>query len=314
MKHTTLNEGTYKRVLKHASGSVYFYVFPSTEKASLASESNLDLDTTLVFKSPVNSFLPPVVAPTTFQIYIPQKFAGVEIVQQLFQQVMQEVQEGMKQRMQQGMQQVQQGMQEIMGRSTDKAIAEVNRVAISGDEITINKYLLNELRSSLQDFTIIGEEKGTELEYYSRFHLSKEDFSFYHDSTFKSSGDLTATAVVPLPMEMEGVECLEAGTGESKISTEEKSQWQLVANMIKTSADMAYGAVKSGKLFKKIVVYGLLVDYTERVTKKVMKLQMDFVARRSFLHVSKHAESLTLEQSFLRVTEIMRQAVVRVSQ
>ena len=60
--------------------------------------------------------------------------------------------------------------------------------------------------------------------------------------------------------EIEERDCLELGSGESKLNTDLRSKWQLLANMVKAAADMAYTAVRSGILFKKIVTYGLLVD------------------------------------------------------
>ena len=48
--------------------------------------------------------------------------------------------------------------------------------------------------------------------------------------------------------------------GESKKGTRESNKYQLLANMTKVASEVALKAVRGGKLFNKIIVYGILID------------------------------------------------------
>ncbi len=98
-----------------------------------------------------------------------------------------------------------------------------------------------------------------------------------------------------------------AGTGDSKDNAVQSDIYQVVANMVKTAAELGYAAVLDGVLFKYIVVYGLLVDYKKEETVETCKLTLNFVERTSTLHLCN--EPIPLTTSFERVTACLDQQV-----
>ena len=191
-----------------------------------------------------------------------------------------------------------------VGEIFSEAYAAIDEASVAADENTINKSLFTELTKKLPDFIIRSEEIGSGPGNYSRYHSSREDLSFYHVNIC-DGGELMAASVSSI--EMEEIDELEAAAGESKMDVKSKNRWQLVAIMVKTAADVTHVAVKSGKLFKRIIIYGLLIDYKERLTKEIMKLTLDFEHRMSSLHISSPVgEMSTLEQPILSLASMMR--------
>ena len=118
---------------------------------------------------------------------------------------------------------------------------------------------------------------------YSKFTLLKEDFSIYRllDNDLSEDCDLeAATVMVSREEDITEVESLMGAAGESKKGAGESNKYQLLANMTKVASKVAQKAVDGGKLFKKIIVYGMLIDYNENRARVAQKV---FVRRWSYL-------------------------------
>ena len=73
---------------------------------------------------------------------------------------------------------------------------------------------------------------------------------------------------------------LRGSVGEMKLSIEDRNKAQLLGGMTKLCGELAYSAVGSCKIFKKIEVYGFLIDMTD-LQSHVAKLTLDFVGQTS---------------------------------
>ena len=77
---------------------------------------------------------------------------------------------------------------------------------------------------------------------------------------------------------------------------------QLIASMEKVAAELAYKAAKSGNIFSKIVIYGLLVDITTGDT-TVGKLIMNFLEAKSTITWSR--DTLHLNECLWRLRQVL---------
>lgn len=110
---------------------------------------------------------------------------------------------------------------------------EDNVLVLDSNERNCNQYLVSRLQSYFHDFSIIDDESGEGELKYSRFYLSKEDFSFYYYSP-SNSEQLTGGTI------MQEIDTASAGSGEGKLLKEAKapnSRAQLIAKMIKTASE-----------------------------------------------------------------------------
>ena len=77
--------------------------------------------------------------------------------------------------------------------------------------------------------------------------------------------------------------------GELKNDARTEHQWQLLANMGKVAADLGFMAVRAGKIFHTIKVYGLLVDIKDcRASAAILTLDFLFVTL-AFLFNGSHS-------------------------
>ena len=147
----------------------------------------------------------------------------------------------------------------------------MNKLKLKSPENVANKAFIRWLKNNLgNEFVVSADEQSSTTHYYSRFSRSRQDFNFFHSSC-GMNGKLDAVAF----SELDYFE-VEAAAGDCKLSSKSSDIWQLIANMVKTAADVAYAAVKQDKLFIKITVYGFLVDYKEAKAKELHKLTFDF--------------------------------------
>lgn len=86
----------------------------------------------------------------------------------------------------------------------------------------------------------------------------------------------------------------------------------MLANVNKTAGDIAYDAVRAHIIFKRIIVYGLLIDYKERHISKIYKVVLDFVNGETTTLESSDKEFLGLTEGFSRVTAIMQQSLATI--
>lgn len=79
--------------------------------------------------------------------------------------------------------------------------------------------------------------------------------------------------------------------------------------MGKTASEVGLYASQRGVLFRNIVVYGFLVDYTSGNIAVTMKMKMDFV--HCISSIKEFQQPLDITDGFERATAAMSQAMVK---
>ena len=102
-------------------------------------------------------------------------------------------------------------------------------------------------------------------------------------------------------LELEGVD------GDCKEDSEEINKYQLLANMNKCAADIAFSASKRLLVFNKITVHGMLVDYKPAKICKVYKLIFDFKECKGTLHKCEKVH-LDIADGFSRAISLLKQS------
>ena len=95
-------------------------------------------------------------------------------------------------------------------------------------------------------------------------------------------------------------------SGDSKIDASERHLFQLLANMNKTAADLAYDSLKQGIIFSNMIIYGILVGYEQAGLTKLCELAMDFEKMTSSLKIV-DLENMPIKTGFELVTSALKQ-------
>lgn len=138
-------------------------------------------------------------------------------------------------------------------------------VKLKGDEVVRNQrlyaWIKQELDNLPDDYVFSYDESSKHGA--SRHYRSEQDYSWYVKPD--KSGCLSVGVEGSEEGSQEYMEkCkLAAISGDSKMNASEKHIYQLYANMNKTSADLAFDALKGGILFSTITIYGLLLGYKQ---------------------------------------------------
>lgn len=303
IKERSLNKGGYILLKQYEGGEIYWYGFPSTRGASTVGK-NLDLSSTFVDPDVkcAADILPPCSSQFTAAFIVPMKFVPEPALNQAISQA---VREGFEMALS-----LSQLTPDVCHRKAVEIASNVHK--IPGEEPNRNDCLIDWLKDQLgSDFHILGQKNPSEnmmynkrTYYISQFGRSKEDFGFFNIRQFsRGSGGVSAGLVQPRI-----VDHLTAGAGDSKDEAAEKDQYQMIANMVKTAADLGFVAANSAVLFETITIYGLLVDYTHRKSLRQYKLVFDFERRSSILHKCDD-EAIELTEAFERVTSLLNLAV-----
>lgn len=148
--------------------------------------------------------------------------------------------------------------------------------ALVGQETMRNKRFVLWLKENLGDNFIVAADvpSRTGTDFYSRFSRSKQDFNYYVKKIKRITPELQAVAVTEASEE--DYEDLQAVAGDCKEAAKHSDKNQLIANMTKTAADVAYSAVTAGVLFNTITVYGFLVDYKASKAKQLCRLVFNY--------------------------------------
>ena len=173
------------------------------------------------------------------------------------------------------------------------------QLKVPGNEDTRNQVLCQWLGQELNNLNLDFVTKPNPMMGHtlSRHESSKEDFSWY----IKPTSDHISAGVIAEESEPECEPI--GGSGECKDKFHVKDEYQLLANMNKTAADIGYAALMKGILFNKITVYGLLVNYCEERISVVYKLEMDF--RNSSSDLKRVESPLSITEGIVRTTSLM---------
>ena len=176
---------------------------------------------------------------------------------------------------------------------------------VKGDEVTRNQHLTAWIRDQLEThfrnkFVFKADEKSDKP--ISRFGRSKDDFCFFLKPE-EVAQCLYGASVSEVSDEVE----LTAIDEEKATQTDRN---QLLANMNKCAGDMALAAAKKGIIFRKITVFGLLVDYYSRSVTKVFKLALDFNERKSVLECEDTAHPIA--DAFSSTFDVLSMTLARV--
>ncbi len=165
--------------------------------------------------------------------------------------------------------------------------------AMKMPEGVINDSVIVQLRGvkEFRDMVLDGNKKGTGIKNISRFHLSKEDFYFYHINNGRMD-DLNVVQCTALDDDIDStdddIDSTDAFAGDSKLDAEKninKNMRQLKANMTKTGAMCLYKAARSLKVIKTVNVIGFLADYRTRKAIKFMKIEFQLIPRQTKVNI-----------------------------
>lgn len=159
------------------------------------------------------------------------------------------------------------------------------------------------------DMVIEGNKKGAGVKNISRFHLSKEDFYFYHVNNWTSE-EVDAVNVTPV----NDIDELDVLAGDSEIDVSKKlakNERQLIANMTKSGAMRAHQSALNGKVCKKVNIVGFLADYKTECAKSIRRMEFDLLKGRTKLYNCKAGSvtAIPLETAFVSAAEYLRQKV-----
>jgi hypothetical protein len=150
-------------------------------------------------------------------------------------------------------------------------------------ETDCTKQFFQYARALYPKLNILSENSFSGQFYFTRYALSKEDTAIYELS-------LQSPPSAVLVMEIDEIDGY-SGEG-AKLAQLPKSEFQLIANMTKTSAMMAMKAISTQRLFKKINVVGLLMDYDSNRVTKVLKMVSDYVLGTTLLSSAQSSEKI----------------------
>ena len=173
-------------------------------------------------------------------------------------------------------------------------------------ELAVNKFMVNELQHHelFSDFVIKsqGTDSVAKEEQLCRSSSSMEDLLLYHSTRYVHNEEGVTGAVISTPSfnhdDKDDDDIIVEGSADSV----RNHRPQLIASMEKVAAELAYKAAKSGNIFSKIVIYGLLVDITTGNT-TVGKLIMNFLEAKSTITWSR--DTLHLNACLWRLRQVL---------
>ena len=167
------------------------------------------------------------------------------------------------------------GQFEFEGSQSNAVQQLMRELKLDGVEDMRNRRFAVWLRKNLgPDFIVNTDEKlPTGTDYYSRFSRSKQDFNFMLKNVIY--GNVQAVAISE-ESDNEDYKDVHALAGDGKELPKSDDRNQLIANMTKTAADVAYATVKAHALFNSITVYGFLLNYRTAKANNLCKLIFDF--------------------------------------
>ena len=209
---------------------------------------------------------------------------------------------------------------------------QMQRVLLKGSESIRNERFEKWLKQNLatHDIKVLADKQSDCTYFVSRFARSREDFCFFPDpSKLPQQKDLKSAAITVTSSEDEATASedeatssededdfteydLIAASGDCKDNVAPSDNLQLMANMDKTVAEVAWEAINSNKLFKKITVYGLLIDYTTNEAKMILKMVVDYNNQKTTKYKVVNDDdvpNLSIQAALERVTSIMNEAV-----
>jgi hypothetical protein len=184
---------------------------------------------------------------------------------------------------------------------------------LKGDEAIRNErlyaWITQQLENLPEDYVFSCDEPSSHS--VSRHHKSEQDFSWYIKPTCSNlNAGCGSVHTSEEPKEYTENCDLHGISGDSKMNASEKHIYQLFANMNKTSADLAFDALRAGVIFNKITIYGLLLGYEQNMITKIYVLVLDFVKMKSSLRQVIHTEDISIEDGFSMVTSQLQQSIV----
>ena len=177
-------------------------------------------------------------------------------------------------------------------------------------ELAVNKFVVNELQKNklFSDFVIESQGIGSvdKEEQLCRSSSSREDLLLYHRTRYVHHEGVTG-AVFSSPSlnqddnfaDDDDDIIVEGSAGEFIVRNHRP---QLIASMEKVAAELACRAARGGKIFSRIVIYGLLVDITTGDT-TVGKLIMNFLEAKSTITWSRN--SIQLNECLWRLRQVL---------
>ena len=176
------------------------------------------------------------------------------------------------------------------------------------DGVTVNRSLVYQLRQMdmFRPSNFVVDYQGTKTDESRQVTnvSAKPDIVLYRRDFIHE--DQVTAAIVACPDLVDDEEdagTIIGGVGELKGKRKKWDIYQLLANMVKVSGDLAIKSIcEQENLFKYIKMYGLLIEY-KTYKAEVLELNMDFMRRKSF--VMRSQQELAADECFQRLAKLL---------
>ena len=172
-------------------------------------------------------------------------------------------------------------------------------------ELSVNKFVVNELQHHelFSDFVIKsqGTDSVAKEGQFCQSSSSREDLLLYHSTRYVHNEEGVTGAVISTPS-LNQDDNFADDDDDIIVDSVRNHRPQLIASMEKVAAELACRAAQGGKIFSRIVIYGLLVDITTGNT-TVGKLIMNFLEAKSTITWSRN--SIQLNECLWRLRQVL---------
>ena len=170
----------------------------------------------------------------------------------------------------------------------------------------VNKFVVNELQHHelFSDFVIKsqGTDSVAKEGQFCRSSSSREDLLLYHSTRYVHNEEGVTGAVISTPSLNQDDNFADDDDDIIVEDSVRNHRPQLIASMEKVAAELACRAAQGGKIFSRIVIYGLLVDITTGDT-TVGKLIMNFLEAKYTITWSRN--SIQLNECLWRLRQVL---------
>ena len=172
-------------------------------------------------------------------------------------------------------------------------------------ELSVNNFVVNELQHHelFSDFVIKsqGTDSVAKEGQFCQSSSSREDLLLYHSTRYVHNEEGVTGAVISTPS-LNQDDNFADDDDDIIVDSVRNHRPQLIASMEKVAAELACRAAQGGKIFSRIVIYGLLVDITTGDT-TVGKLIMNFLEAKSTITWSRN--SIQLNECLWRLRQVL---------
>lgn len=272
----TLNTGKYQRVVNTDELSIYVYAFPHTTSAKKATIESLELDGSITQSCSLTDCIPSLQPGSLYPRFtISNRGVGeadhVSAIESAIEETKKVTKQETKKKLMERANSLGLVTDDLFQSDDDEeeSITVVTVGFIVLDENDITKIVYNKITQHYPHWEVIRDKSNEGKLKYSRFHLSKEDLGI-----FGNYEEICILTIIPESISLEAKRL-------TKDAKSPAAKNQLMANMTKTSTELAMKLIKSRQNFRTITVIGLILDYQVDKVTKVFVAKFDYITRDS---------------------------------